>query len=77
MGFSFSFTCAFCTKDKTYSQVNIIPIINGFCSSCYEELYMENNELKCNLCNKKGSDVSQIKCSGDFCFNVATIKWVK
>ena len=65
------------SKDNTYSQVNVIPINNGFCSLCEDELFIENNELKCNLCGKEGINVSQIKCSGQYCFNVATIKWVK
>ena len=64
------------SKDNTYSQANVIPINNGFCSLCEDELYIENNELKCNLCGKKGSDVSQIKYNDQYYFNVATIKWV-
>ena len=77
MGFSVSYTCSFCTKDNSYEQVNIIPHYDGFCSMCKEKLVREDGELKCTHCDKKGSDVSQIKCSGDLCFNIATIKWYK
>lgn len=77
MGFSYSYTCIFCTKDSTYEQVDVIPVSNGFSSCCSEEIKRECNELKCSLCGKKGNDLSQIRCSGDFCYNIATIRWVK